>query len=156
MEPIWLILLLLGGCIALLVGELLLPTHGVLGVLGVMCLGGMIAVCFYVNQWIGLTVFLAAILSSQLLLNVGMRLWKQSPVGRRLILQPVQVAAAPSPVKLGQIGVTVTELRPMGECDFGEHRLEALSELGFVQPGQKVKVVAIEHGRPTVRVAEST
>jgi membrane-bound ClpP family serine protease len=77
-------------------------------------------------------------------------------VGRRIILQPLQTAPAPAAVAIGQTGVAVSELRPMGECDFGNQRIEVISELGMIQPGQKVKVVAINSGRPTVRVVVET
>ena len=155
MDPIWIIILLLALAAVLLLSELALPTHGVLGVAGLLALGGALAECFYLNRWFGLTIFLAAILASPLLLNLAMKIWSHSPVGRRLILQPIQTNPPPPQIRLGQLGVAVTELRPMGECDFDDHRLEALSELGIIQAGQQVKVVAIDNGRPTVRLAHT-
>ena len=53
MDPVALSLLLLAGAIVLLVGELLLPTHGVLGLMGLFCLAGAIGVTFYINRWLG-------------------------------------------------------------------------------------------------------
>ena len=60
-----------------------------------------------------------------------------------------------TPIKLGQIGISVNEMRPLGECDFGDQRLEAVSELGIIAPGSKVRVVAIDNGRPTVRAVDA-
>jgi membrane-bound serine protease (ClpP class) len=155
MDPTSLIFLLVAAGVVLLLAELLLPTHGVLGVLGLLCLGAAIVVVFTINKWAGLIVFLAAILVSPLLLNLAMKLWAKSPVGRRVILQPVENARASVPVTPGQVGTTVTELRPLGECDFGDARLEVASQLGIIRAGTKVRIVAIEQGRPTVRAVEN-
>jgi membrane-bound ClpP family serine protease len=156
MDPMMLILLLVAGGVVLLVGELLLPTHGVLGVLGLLCIGSAIVVCFRVNRWVGLGVFVAGVVASPFLVNVALQLWAKSPVGKKIILEPVQVGRAPAPVRVGQIGVAASEMRPMGECEFGDVRIEAISELGIIVPGQKVRVVAIDNGRPTVRAANQT
>lgn len=155
MDPLIMILLLVAVGIVLLVAELLLPTHGALGVIGLLCFGGAIAVCFQLNRWVGLIVFFAAVLASPFLLSLSMKIWAKSPVGRKIILQPVHNSRPSPQVSPGQIGITVTEMRPMGECEFGEHRLEAASEMGIIPPGKKVKVVAIVNGRPIVRPAEA-
>jgi membrane-bound serine protease (ClpP class) len=76
-------------------------------------------------------------------------------VGRRIILQPLDRAGKEVLVSVGQTGTAITALRPIGECDFGERRLEAVSELGIIQPGQKVRIVSINDGRPTVRAVEA-
>jgi membrane-bound serine protease (ClpP class) len=154
MDPILIIILLAAAGAVLLVAELLLPTHGVLGVTGGVCLAAGLAGVFLVNRWLGLAIFLAMILSSPFLFTLVMRIWAGSPVGRRLILQSAATAPAPSAVRPGQTGTTVTELRPTGECEFGEHRLEAVSELGIIPAGRKIRVVAVDNGRPTVRLAE--
>lgn len=152
MDPISISLLLVAGAIVLLVGELLLPTHGVLGFAGLLCLAGAIGATFYVNRWLGLSVFLAAVIASPFLWSIGIRLWERSPVGRRLILQPSDPSRPVIPVKIGQIGIAASELRPMGECDFGDQRLSVTSDRGIIRAGQKVRVVAVVSGLPTVRV----
>ena len=155
MDPIVLILILVAVGIVLLVGELLLPTHGVLGILGVLCFGAAIGVCFQMNKWVGLGIFFVAVIASPFALGLAMSLWARTPVGRRMILPPLETSRAPSPIKLGQIGISVNEMRPLGECDFGDQRLEAVSELGIIAPGSKVRVVAIDNGRPTVRAVDA-
>jgi membrane-bound serine protease (ClpP class) len=155
MDPMALILLFATAGIVLLVGELLLPTHGVLGIIGLLCIGAAVFVIFRVNQWVGLAVFVGLILASPFIINFAMTLWAKSPVGRRIILQPLAQRAATTTVTVGQTGRAVTELRPIGECDFGEQRLEALSELGIIHAGQQVRIVSIDNGRPTVRAVEA-
>src|SRR5262252_1129505 len=132
MDPLMLILLLVAAGVVLLVGELLLPTHGILGLMGLLCFGGAIAVCFKINRWVGLVVFITAVLASPLLATLAMKLWAASPIGKRVILQPVDVSRAPAAVRIGQIGTAASEMRPMGECDFGDQRIEAIAELGII------------------------
>jgi membrane-bound ClpP family serine protease len=59
-------------------------------------------------------------------------------------------------IPVGQVGVAVTELRPMGECEFEEERMEAISERGIIRPGQSVKVVGARSGRPLVRAVQQS
>src|SRR5688500_13122143 len=151
MDPIALSLRLLAGALVLLVGELLLPTHGVLGLMGLICLAGAIGVTFYINRWLGLGVFLAAVAVSPFAWALALKLWERSPVGRRVLLPPADVARAVIPVKLGQVGTAFSEMRPMGEVDFDELRMEAISERGIIRAGQRVKVVNVTNGIPTVR-----
>ena len=151
MDPIALSLLLLAGALVLLVGELLLPTHGVLGLMGLICLAGAIGVTFYINRWLGMGVFLAAVVVSPFAWAVALKVWERSPVGRRVLLPPAEVARPVIAVKLGQVGTAFSEMRPMGEVDFDDLRMEAISERGIIRAGQKVKVVAVTNGVATVR-----
>jgi membrane-bound ClpP family serine protease len=47
--------------------------------------------------------------------------------------------------------VAISELRPIGQCEFDGQRLEAQSDHGIVAAGAKVKVVNVINRRPTVR-----
>jgi membrane-bound ClpP family serine protease len=153
MTPGELALLLCAIGVVLLIAEAVLPTHGVLGLLGVLAFAGAIGACFWINQWLGLGVFLGALAASPLIGWGFVTLWPKTFVGRRMILQPVQTAPLSLPVSVGQTGVAVSRLGPVGECDFGEHRLEVVAERGFIEPRQQVKVIAISGGKPVVRVA---
>jgi membrane-bound ClpP family serine protease len=152
-DPTTLGIMLLACGVVLLVGELLLPTHGILGIVGLLCFGGALGVVFYLNKWLGLALFFAAIVASPFLFSIMMKLWVRTPVGRRIILQPQQTLIRPAAVNIGQVGTTTSELRPIGECEFGEMRLEVVSELGMIAPGTRVRVIAISNGRPMVRIA---
>ena len=151
MDPIALSLLLLAGAVILLVGELLLPTHGILGLMGLICLAGAIGTTFYINRWLGLGILFTAVVASPFVWAVGLRIWERSPVGRRVLLPPTEAPRQIIPVKLGQVGTAFSEMRPMGEVDFDDQRMEAISERGIIRAGQKVKVMSVTNGIPTVR-----
>src|SRR6187402_25887 len=109
MDPIALSLLLLAGAVVLLVGELLLPTHGILGLMGLIFLAAAIGTTFYINRWLGLGVFLAAVAASPFAWALGLKLWERSPVGRRVLLPPIEAQRPVIAVKLGQIGTVFSD-----------------------------------------------
>lgn len=151
MAPIALAILMLVVAIALLVGELLLPTHGVLGILAFVCGLVVVVACYQIGPNIGLTVFILLVLLTPVVLGLMLQMWTHGPMGRALTLAPERETVRTTQVYIGLVGTTLTELRPAGECDFGEFRSEVFSERGMVPAGSQVRVVAIVGGRPTVR-----
>jgi membrane-bound ClpP family serine protease len=145
--------LLVGG-LALLIGELLLPTHGLLGVLGAGLVIAAIAVCFTINQWLGVAVMLAAVGIAPFAAGWAMKIWPKTPLGRKMVLPEVRAIPLPPAAHIGQRGTTRSDLRPTGEVDFDGQRVEAASELGWIPAGTPVKIVAIEEGLPRVRPAD--
>jgi len=80
--------------------------------------------------------------------------WPRTRVGRQLVLPSHDNAPRPLeplPVQIGQTGTTISELRPMGTCEFAGQRIEAISDLGIIPRGQQIRVVNITNRRPTVR-----
>ena len=135
---------------------MLLPAHGVLGVAGVGALIGGIIVCYQMSHALGLYVALGLAVAAPFGAAAWMKLWPKTPLGRRLILGPTAPtrdadAEGANAIRVGQTGVVAAELRPNGLCDFGGERLAARSERGVLPAGQRVQVIAIVDGRPTVR-----
>lgn len=138
-----------------LIAELLLPTFGVLGIVGVVCMLGSIATCFWINQYLGVALLVVLAIASPLLFSWGMRLWQRTPIGRKMILVHSESAPAKPQYALGQIGIAMTAMRPIGECEFDSRRLEAMSELGIISAGSKVKIVSLGDSMPVVRKMEA-
>ena len=145
------ILLLLAG-VALMVAETFLPTQGLLGVVGAVAMLAAVVVCFRVDSRVGFALLAALVVAAPFAGILWVKIWPKTPVGRRMILSPVaREAAAAPPVSVGQTGTTVSELRPMGTCEFGAERLEARAERGTIPAGARVRVVDVVDRRPTVR-----
>jgi len=145
-------ILLFGIGVALLLGELLLPTHGLLGILGGGAIAAAIVTCYRIDVRLGTIVLVAAAIALPFAGAAAVKIWPKTPVGRRVVLAPPPVDAVDVPlVRVGQSGVTVSELRPMGVCEFESGRIEAISELGMIPPGRAVRVVTMSGNRPTVR-----
>ncbi len=151
MSPIESILLLFAIGIVLLAAELFLPTHGLLGVMGIICLVVAIAKTFLINQWIGVGVMLASVSAIPFVWSAAMHLWPKTPLGKKLILPSKESVPEPPPVHLGQTGVTMSEMRPMGVVEFAGQRVEAASEIGMIEAGRTVTVTSINNRRPLVR-----
>jgi membrane-bound ClpP family serine protease len=144
------ILLLLAG-LALLVAEMLLPSQGVLGVAGAVALAAAVVVCFRIDSRAGFAMLVAIVVAAPFAAMLWVKVWPRTPMGRRMILGPITSEIAGASVAVGQTGVSVSELRPMGVCAFGGERLEARAEHGTIPAGKPVQVVEIVDRRPTVR-----
>lgn len=146
-------LVLFGLSLALLIAELFLPSGGVLGIMATAAMVAAIVICFHINQYLGLGVLLFVAMASPFAISGAMKLWPKTPMGRRMTLQPVESPISRPPVESGQIGTALSELRPMGTCDFSGERLEVRTQIGMIPAGAKVKVVGIDSGRVIVELA---
>lgn len=154
MTPITFAILFFVGGIVLLLAEIVLPSHGVLGIVGAIGLIAGVGTCFWINQYVGLLAAVLVVAALPLAASMWVKIWPHTYAGKRLILGQTagSVAHVPvAPVQVGQLGVVVSELRPGGVCEFGANRAEARAEHGVVEAGRRVEVVAIVDGRPVVR-----
>lgn len=136
----------------LILAEVFLPAGGLVGLLGGLAIVAAVAMCFFIQPWIGLALAAGLLVASPFAMGLWFKLWPRTPIGRRLVLAPPAEAASGPVVQIGQTGLAVSELRPMGICEFNDQRFEAQSEHGVVAPGSSVRVVALLEGRPVVRV----
>ena len=140
--------------VILLIAELLLPTHGVLAFIGIGSLVAAVITSFLINVWLGLGSMAVGTALTPLLGAWLVNIWPRTRIGRQFVLPSHDNAPRPLeplPVQIGQTGTTVSELRPMGTCEFAGQRIEAISDLGIIPPGKQIRVVNITNRRPTVR-----
>jgi membrane-bound ClpP family serine protease len=153
LEGYALVTLLMAIGVVLMIAELLLPSHGILGLGAAGCILGAVFVASRQNAWAGLALLVGVVALTPFAWVAFVKIWPKTPIGKRIVLPPVANDPQAQLVRIGQAGVTVSELRPIGVCDFDGVRIEAHSEHGMVSPGTAVKVVALVNNRPTVRVA---
>ena len=152
MNPITLTILLFAAGFVLMVVEVLLPAYGLIGIAGVLCLLGGVGVAFWINQWLGVAALVGLGVAAPFGWALWAKLWPHTPIGRRMMLQPVAQQSPRAPaVRVGQSGVTVSELRPAGLCEFGAERLEAFSEGAVIPANTAVRVIGLVDGRAMVR-----
>jgi membrane-bound ClpP family serine protease len=156
--PSWsTIALMLFGCgLLLILAELALPTQAILGVLGAICLLGGVAACFIISPAFGLLVLLALVIATPFAISLFVRVWPKTRVGRKMVLSEVSGRINFEDVSVGEVGMTLSEMRPMGECEFDGKRVEAISEQGLIAPGSRVKVIGLSDHRPVVQPVETT
>ena len=148
----WAILLIVIG-VVVFVAEVFVPSGGVLGVLAGLCLMVGVLMLFAVNKWAGGAAFLALAIGVPFAFTGAMNVWQKTPAGKRMILTDTAPQDSPALVLVGETGVTVTDLRPMGEAEFEGRRVQAINEAGVVVPaGTPVRVLAVTDRVATVRV----
>lgn len=100
----------------------------------------------------------------------ALRIWPDTPVGRWLMLRDeraIQVDAEGEPVappvkpvpaeqrpKIGDVGKSVSPLRPVGTCVFGGRRFECLADGGVIGAGETVRVASVDGMQIKVRPHE--
>ncbi len=152
----WLVICLLIA-LAMFIAELFIPSGGLLAIIGAVSITSAILICFAINRWLGAALLLATIVIAPFAMSGAIKLWQRTPIGRRMILTTT-VGELPRPhLLVGSTGMTLTEMRPMGEIEVAEIRVEALSEMAAIIPaGRKVKVLSISGNVATVREMKET
>ncbi|MHC4912336.1 MAG: NfeD family protein, partial [Planctomycetota bacterium] len=110
--------------------------------------------------WIGI---LVAVVMIPLVIVAAYQILPKTPFGKSVTLSPPQRQqgdAIPDTDELkgllGAEGAVLTPLRPVGMCDFSGQRVECVAEGGYVDKGQKVKVIDVESTQVTVRALEES
>jgi membrane-bound ClpP family serine protease len=150
-------------CAALIIAEVFVPSGGLISICALACLIGGVAIFFHHSVtagWIG--VGIAAVMIPVVLI-FAYKIFPTTRFGKSVTLTPpkrLQGDAIPDTSELkgllGEAGVVLTPLRPVGICDFSGHRVECVAESGYVDKGKKVKVIDVESTQLTVRTIEES
>jgi membrane-bound ClpP family serine protease len=139
------ITLIIVGLILILAEILLIPGVGVAGVLGLIALGGSCYYSFYeFGNLVGAVVtgVNAVLLLITLIYVLMAKTWKRMALETNI--DSKAVADDSSYVCLGDKGVAVTRLAPMGTVRFGDRVTEVKAVEGIIDPGTEVEVAMIE------------
>lgn len=150
--------LLLGGLFVLLL-EMFIPSAGVLLLIAVGLILASVFVAFLVDLTLGLGFAVIVVLLALVLPWVGLNLWKRSWLARRMQLRvgPDDPEDGPATEDRffqslrGQIGRTVTPLRPSGSTEFLGRRVDTVSEGMMIDRDVHVRVVDVWGNRVVVR-----
>ncbi|MBR5198336.1 MAG: NfeD family protein [Bacteroidales bacterium] len=138
------ITLILLGLVLIFAEILLIPGIGVAGILGLLSIGGS---CFYAFHQMGTTVGVIVTVANAALL-VALTIWVlRAKTWKKLTLETTvdgKAVAADEAILVGERGVTVTRLAPMGMVRFGGESVEVKALEGMIDPGVDVEVVMIE------------
>jgi membrane-bound ClpP family serine protease len=147
----------------LIIAEVFLPSGGIITLCSVACLAGGIAIFFYRSTAAGWAGILVAFVMIPSVVVVAYKILPKTRFGKSVMLTPPQRHqgdAIPDTDQLkgllGAEGVVTSPLRPVGMCDFSGRRVECVAEGGYVDKGQKVKVIDVESTQVTVRALEQS
>ncbi len=139
------------GLILIFAEILIIPGVGVAGILGLLSLGGS---CFYAFSQMG-NVAGAIVTAVNVVLVVGLTVYVlRAKTWKRLSLDTnIDSKAVPeeSALEIGDRGVTISRLAPMGSVRFGTDSVEVKSLEGFINQDVEVEIVLMEEGKIYVR-----
>ncbi len=179
----WEIAIFALGVVLIILEIFVIPGFGVAGISGMLlCIIGLLAMLipnapteipwpttqidwvYFNNAAMSICIgFIAAIIAMGLLSKV---LPKLSLITHsQLILSEAKPAATDAPrsedspifkIQPGDVGTVVAQLHPVGEVQFGNDLLDAVSDSGIIDPGAKVRVVIRDGNRIIVEPANRT
>lgn len=144
----FIITLILVGLVLIFAEILIIPGVGFAGILGLVSMGGS---CYYAFDQMGTTAG-AVVTAVNAVLIVALSVWVlRAKTWKRLSLETnITSKAVPSEsvvVAVGDKGVTLTRLAPMGNVRFGDVSVEVKALEGMIDPGKDVRVVLIEENK---------
>jgi membrane-bound ClpP family serine protease len=150
-------------CAMLLVAEVFVPSAGLLFMLSLVSLAGGLFLFFRHSPaagWLGVAI--AVVMIPGVLIG-AYKIFPHTRFGKKFLLAPPEKQAGEAipdtdDLKglLGATGTVITTMRPVGMCDIAGKRLECMAEGGFVEKGNKVKVIKIESTQVTVRIIQES
>jgi membrane-bound serine protease (ClpP class) len=151
------ILFVLG--IILLLIEIFVSSFGALGIIGfLMLIAGIVTAAPSLE--VGLTAVLIGLVITAVIIWALIKYFGLKTSWNKLILQSSQkndqgyISSEDRHDLLGQIGKTITPLRPSGYAQFDERREDVVSEGGRIPANVLVKVIQVEGTRVVVRQVE--
>jgi membrane-bound ClpP family serine protease len=143
----------------LMLAELFIPTGGILSVLSAGAIIVGIILVFNYDTSLGLGTLLGVAVALPVFISLLLHLWPKTPLGKRFFLaapdETATMAALPEYQEMerlrGQIGQTLSALRPSGVVDFGGRRVDCVTEGIMVEKGQTVRCVDVKGNRVIVR-----
>ena len=161
-ELVWGVILVVAA-LALFLLEVFVPSMGLLSMLGIgLAIAGLVLL-FRADPLIGVVGLVAMVVLGPMILVFGLKVFPHTPIGRAILFggktqeQVEQEAAAQQAeadrrlALIGMEGTALTVLRPVGAVRIEGQRYDALSELGMIQPGARVKVTAVDGTQVKVR-----
>lgn len=152
MEWLIILMLILIGAVLVLMEFLVFPGVNVAGILGFICIiaGVYFGYAFYGASTghlilLGTAVFGIAVTWCVLRSNT----WKKLSLDTKL---EATVEGVDSSVCVGDSGVTLGRLAPMGNVQIGELIIEAESQSGYIDPRREVEVVKVFKNKIIVKL----
>ena len=162
-QILWIVfaVLLLIFCAILLVFEIFIPSLGLLTATALLCLAGGIYIFFQIGTTVGWIGVWTAVVLIPIVWVLVYKLLPRTRIGKVLELKKVEQAMGGIPDQkhleslIGQMGIVLTPLRPVGMCEFDGKKIVCVSEAGFIEKQTQVKVIHVEGNKVTARKIET-
>ncbi len=158
MDHLGIIILLYIAGVLLLVAELMLPSHGILTLGALACLGVAVYQTFQRDMTAGIVGTGVCLIMVPTILLVGIKYIRYLPMGDLMAppnptREDVGAAFDSSEIEalIGQTGRTVSQLRPVGICEFNNKRIQCVAESGMIDRNTAVIAVGLHLNNLMVR-----
>lgn len=147
--------------IVLLILELIIPSFGILSVLGAICLFGGVMMASSDPKEAAFSLGIAFLIAIPVIV-AAIKYFKHRGVWNRFILRDQLTSKEgyiSSPSKqylLGLKGESITPLRPAGTAIFEEERVDVVTDGSFIGVHKPVEVILVEGTRVVVREVKTT
>lgn len=163
------------GLLFILMEIFVLPGFGIFGVIGLIALFAGLVGTFIPNDGLipdqpgdtaralqGVVVILGGLLTAGIGMYFVSRHFQSLPLLGRLVLQDrpgedeelsltEMLGSDPAAgVSVGDEGVAITKLKPVGKAEFGDRIVDVMADLRFIDNGQRVRVVSVDANRVVV------
>lgn len=152
MLTLGIVLLIIFGIILILLEFFVIPGVTVAGIGGVLLIGGGIVLSYQAFGTEAGNYFLAAsILAVIVIIVYALRANTWTRLGLKNAINDNVTTFNPDEIKVGQEGVTITRLNPMGKVKIGKLIVEARSIDGFIDQNKEIEVVEIEKNKIIIK-----
>ncbi len=158
MDPLYFALLLYVAALSLAAVDLLVPSGGLLAVMAALAAFASVLFGFRSSTTAGMAMLTLVIASIPVFLILAIKIWPHTPLGRRIILKlPTRGDSKPNvdtaglQALLGRVLLSETGLMPMGQIRVGHRRYDAVAESGFIEAGERIKVLLVRERLLVVR-----
>lgn len=153
MQMFIIILLMLFGVLFLVAELVLLPGVSIGAILSLVSYGGAIYIAFRdFGPFAGIIVLLIVLLLSSVATFVSLRAktWQRFSLKQKISSSCMSSPAAEN-VRIGDKGITLSRLSPMGKVEIGGRIFEAKSLDAYVDPKIEIEVVGFENSNVIVK-----
>ncbi|WP_251623224.1 hypothetical protein [Odoribacter lunatus] len=131
---------------------LVIPGTGLVGVLGLLCLGASVYVGYrFLGVPTGHFIVLGIVAGGGVLTwyVLRMKTWEKLSLNSQI---DSKVDGISPEIQVGDTGVTVGRLAPMGKVRIGADVVEAMSESGYIDTNREIEVVKIHTDKIIVKL----
>ncbi|MEO8475153.1 MAG: NfeD family protein [Chryseolinea sp.] len=139
------IALLLIGLTLIIIELIFIPGTTVVGLLGlIFAIVGVVVTYVHHGSEIGIIVLAITLSVSLVVLFLSFRSGAWSKFSLKSVIDSKVNEGFLSSINIGDVGVTVSALRPIGKAEFNQKTFEVKTSGSYVDSGQAVKVTQIE------------
>lgn len=162
MDPISLAIILYLLAIGLAFLDVFVPSGGLLVVLAAAAAVGCILFGFRAGTTAGMVMLTLVAASIPALAALAIRIWPKTPIGKRIVLglpkTSPEINKVTNPLQefIGKVVVAEYPLMPAGQITIDHIHINAHTESGYIDAGEKVEVIGVRERNLIVRTTSKT